>query len=100
MYRERILTDKLQKLVASFPAVVVSGARQVGKTTLLRHVFPDYDYAVFDPSIDLENARSEPDLFLRNAHRDLRIGAGAVLCAVDRPRWITEDTSALPWNTL
>jgi len=66
MYRERILTDKLLKLVGAFPVVVVSGARQVGKTTLLRHVFPDYDYAVFDPSIDLERARSEPDLFLRN----------------------------------
>jgi len=66
MYKERILTSKLLKLVEAFPVVVVSGARQVGKTTLLRHVFPDYDYAVFDPSIDLENARGEPDLFLRN----------------------------------
>lgn len=68
MYKERVLTGKLLKLVKAFPVVVVSGARQVGKTTLLRHVFPDDDYVVFDPSIDLENARSEPDLFLRN-HR-------------------------------
>jgi uncharacterized protein len=66
MYQERILTGKLQRLAEAFPVVVVSGARQVGKTTLLRHVFPDHDYAVFDPSIDLENARGEPDLFLRN----------------------------------
>jgi predicted AAA+ superfamily ATPase len=48
--------------------VVVSGARQVGKTTLLRHVFPELDYVVFDPTIDMENARAEPDLFLHN-HR-------------------------------
>lgn len=66
MYKDRILTGKLLKLAEAFPVVVVSGARQVGKTTLLRHVFPDHDYTVFDPSIDLENARSEPDLFLRN----------------------------------
>ncbi|MBM4029199.1 MAG: hypothetical protein FJ280_27945 [Planctomycetes bacterium] len=66
MYKERILTARLRKLMDAFPVVLVSGARQVGKTTLLRHVFPDHDYAVFDPSIDLENARSEPDLFLRN----------------------------------
>jgi hypothetical protein len=59
-------TGKLRKLADAFPVVVVSGARQVGKTTLLRHVFPDYDYAVFDPSLDLEDARGEPDLFLRN----------------------------------
>ena len=36
----------------------------------------------------------------RQAHRDLQIGAGAILCAVERPRGITEDTAAIPWNTL
>ena len=53
-------------MVDSFPVVVVSGARQVGKTTLVRHLFPQFDYVVFDPAIDLESARQEPDLFLRN----------------------------------
>jgi len=53
-------------MVASFPVVVVSGARQVGKTTLVRHLLPHFDYVVFDPTVDLENARREPDLFLRN----------------------------------
>ena len=66
MYRGRHLSARLQQLSAAFPAVVVSGARQVGKTTLLRHLFPDYDYVVFDASIDQENARREPDLFLKN----------------------------------
>ena len=66
MYRFRTLTHRLRRLVATFPVVVVSGARQVGKTTLLRHVFPDHDYVVFDASLDVENARGEPDLFLKN----------------------------------
>ena len=66
MYRDRLISERLQQLAGSFPVVVVSGARQVGKTTLLRHVFPTHDYVVFDPSIDLEGARREPDLFLRN----------------------------------
>ena len=48
MYVKRSVTDKLRKLVKAFPVVVVSGARQVGKTTLLRHVFPDLDYVAFD----------------------------------------------------
>ena len=68
MYVERGVTAKLRKLIAAFPVVVVSGARQVGKTTLLRHVFPELDYVAFDPSIDVENARAEPDIFLHN-HR-------------------------------
>lgn len=66
MYRHRLLTERLVSLVEAFPVVVVAGARQVGKTTLLRHVFPGHDYVVFDASIDQENARLEPDLFLKN----------------------------------
>lgn len=66
MYRHRILSDRLHALTAAFPVVVVSGARQVGKTTLLRHIYPDRDYVVFDASLDLENARRESDLFLKN----------------------------------
>ena len=56
----------LQQLFAAFPVVVITGARQVGKTTLLRQVFPTLDYVVFDASLDLEQARSEPELFLKN----------------------------------
>ena len=66
VYRARLTSQKLKALAAAFPVVVVTGARQVGKTTLLRHLFPSFDYFVFDPAIDLENARKEPDLFLKN----------------------------------
>ena len=66
MYKERLLSQRIIRLAETFPVTVVSGARQVGKTTLLLHLFPGYDYVVFDPSIDLENARKDPDLFLRN----------------------------------
>ena len=52
-----------------FPAVVVTGARQVGKSTLLRHALRDAaDFVVFDPVVDVENARRDPELFLEN-HR-------------------------------
>lgn len=34
----------------------------------------------------------------RKAHPDQRIGHGLMLCAVDQPRWISEDVLALPWN--
>lgn len=56
----------LQSLFAAFPVVVVTGARQVGKTTLLKQVFPALDYVVFDASLDVEQARREPELFLKN----------------------------------
>ncbi|MBN1787395.1 MAG: ATP-binding protein [Sedimentisphaerales bacterium] len=66
MYKERIITSRLKKLFDSFPSVVILGARQVGKSTLVQHVFPKLDYFVFDPVIDMGNARSDPDLFLDN----------------------------------
>ncbi|MDO8527742.1 MAG: DUF4143 domain-containing protein [Deltaproteobacteria bacterium] len=63
-YIRRQCEGKLKQLAAHFPVVVVSGARQVGKSTLLEHTFPQYTRIVFDPIMDIENARSEPDLFL------------------------------------
>lgn len=56
----------LRHLFEHFPVVVVSGARQVGKTTLLRQAYPAMDYVVFDASQDVEQARREPELFLKN----------------------------------
>ncbi len=53
-------------MVGRFPVVVVSGARQVGKSTLLKHVLPEWDMVVFDPATDVGNARRDPDLFLDN----------------------------------
>ena len=65
-YKNRISTNKLNKLVQHFSVVVVSGARQVGKSTLLKHQFPEWDIVVFDPIMDVGNAKSDPELFLAN----------------------------------
>jgi len=65
-YVERHISQKLEKLFKHFPCVVVLGARQVGKSTLLQHVFPDIPVVVFDPVQDIQNARQDPDLFLAN----------------------------------
>jgi len=47
--------------------VVLSGARQVGKSTLLREALgPAWPTVVFDPVVDVENARQDPELFLAN----------------------------------
>jgi len=65
-YKNRVLSDKLSRLVDHFSVVVVCGARQVGKSTLIAHQFPDWDAVVFDPVIDVGNARRDPELFLSN----------------------------------
>lgn len=65
-YTHRLIEKRLAEFVSHFPVIVVVGARQVGKTTLLKALFPAADYVVFDPAIDVEHARQDPDLFLQN----------------------------------
>ena len=65
-YRIRYAEEKLRRLVQYFRVVLVTGARQVGKTTLIRHVFPEYRMLTLDPDQDLFGAREDPDLFLDN----------------------------------
>ena len=49
---DRLLRGRLRGLARRFPALVILGARQVGKTTLARAVFADSHYA------DLEDPRT------------------------------------------
>lgn len=66
-YRSRAIESTLKALCAHFPVVAVLGARQVGKSTLVKHLFEtEYETVVFDPVQDIEQARAEPDLFLAN----------------------------------
>lgn len=65
MYFPRGIEERLERLSRYFPAVVVSGARQTGKTTILRHCFPDYDYVSLDLPSKAEQAEVNPSAFLR-----------------------------------
>ncbi len=93
-YLPRHLNDRLIRMVAHFPVVVVAGARQVGKTTWLEHALPDWDRVTLDATVDVEGARRDPDLFLRNRPSPLVIDevqyapelVAALKRAVDRDR--------------
>lgn len=61
----REITARIISLARTFPAVVVTGARQVGKTTLLRQAFPDHSYVSLDSVPDAEMAERGPEAFLR-----------------------------------
>lgn len=66
-YRSRYLESRIKRLFEHFPVVVITGARQVGKTTLIEHCFSKKVKTVtFDPVIDVGNARAEPEFFLQN----------------------------------
>jgi hypothetical protein len=66
-YHSRLIEPTVTALCHHFPVVAVLGARQVGKSTLVKHLFgAEYEGIVFDPVQDVGQARAEPDLFLAN----------------------------------
>lgn len=65
MWIERRISDTLQRAFKQFPVVVVTGARQAGKTSLVRHHFPNADYVTFDIPREAESARLDFPAFLR-----------------------------------
>ena len=63
-YIPRRLTTVLLDAVRHFPAVVVTGPRRAGKTTLIRRLFPEAQYVLLeDPDIQAR-VRSDPRAFL------------------------------------
>lgn len=65
-YRHRAIESRLKSLAKHFPVVVVTGARQVGKSTLLAHLFgKNARHIVFDPVTDEFGARRDPQFFLQ-----------------------------------
>jgi len=64
-YRRRHTERKIRQYRKVFPVLLVTGARQVGKSTLLREVLgPDVPHVVFDPVLDVGAARQDPEFFL------------------------------------
>lgn len=66
-YCRRLHHDRLVRLFEHFPIVAILGARQVGKSTLVKQAFEDrLKTVVFDPVEDVGQARRDPDFFLQN----------------------------------
>jgi predicted AAA+ superfamily ATPase len=59
MYIKRHIDKVLERLKKSFPAVMVTGARQVGKTTLLLNNAPDAGYSTFDDYVLLDGVKKD-----------------------------------------
>jgi predicted AAA+ superfamily ATPase len=67
MYYERTLEDRWLALSGEFPVLLLTGPRQVGKTTLLRHLLDDAQrrYVTLDDPVARTLATEDPVLFLQ-----------------------------------
>lgn len=62
---ERSITQEFQTLLQEYPVVTVLGPRQAGKTTLVRHVLPNYRYISLEDPDHRELAQQDARAFLR-----------------------------------
>lgn len=63
-YITRDIEPRLERLLVSSPCVAVTGPRQAGKSTLLKHCLQDYNYVTLDDPLSREQALADPNFFL------------------------------------
>ena len=69
--KPRTISKLIHKVIKTFPAIVLTGPRQSGKTTLLKHEFPNYQYASLeDPDVRIR-AKDDPNGFLNQFEKQV-----------------------------
>src|ERR1700686_4125267 len=65
MWIPRDVEARLKRSAKTRPVIVLTGARQTGKTSTFRHLFPDYAFVSLDLPTEAEQAEKEPERFLQ-----------------------------------
>ncbi len=75
MYLKRHISDYISRMRKQFKVLLLTGPRQVGKATMLSHMFAsDYNYVVLDDYLELETAKNDPGLFFKNNRMPVIVG--------------------------
>jgi len=91
--QKRAIKEVIERIFRDFPVVVLSGARQVGKSTFLQEEFPGFKYLSMDDYVVLEQAKIDPASLWKDADKVIIDEAqkvpeifSAVKLTVDRTR--------------
>jgi predicted AAA+ superfamily ATPase len=60
IYKKRWISPQIKSAIKSFPIVIIIGARQVGKSTLLKNEFAEFKYISLDDLTIMAQAKSDP----------------------------------------
>ena len=67
MYINRHILPFVSRMKNQFRVLLITGSRQVGKSTLLKEkLLPEYEYVTLDDFTELSLAQNDPTLFLKN----------------------------------
>lgn len=64
MWIPRNIENTVSDYTQQFPVLILTGARQSGKTTLYQHLFPRFNYVSLDDPFEAERAEQSPQEFL------------------------------------
>lgn len=78
MYIPREIEKEIQRGASDFPVLTITGPRQSGKTTMIKHLFPEKTYVSLENPDNYEIARTDPRGFL-NQHMN-----GVILDEIQR----------------
>jgi predicted AAA+ superfamily ATPase len=78
IYIPRNAESRLQHFASGYPVVVLTGPRQSGKSTLVKHAFPDHHYVSLEDLDQREFAETDPRGFLN------QFSGGAILDEAQR----------------
>ena len=65
MWISRAVEPRLEHSAKTRPVVVLTGARQTGKTSTFLRLFPDYAFVSLDLPVEAETAEKDPGIFLQ-----------------------------------
>ena len=98
----RHLAQQLTAHLRTMPAVVLTGARQTGKSTLAQTGVPSRRFVSLDDFDVLDAAREQPESLLGGTSpltrsMETKRGRGLLLHTGDTVEWLTPDVLAVPW---
>lgn len=90
----RVAESQIRRLLSLFPCVAVLGARQVGKTTLIKKILPQAPFYDMEKQAEFSRAKADPDFFLSSLNTPAVIDEAqkvpelfsALRAAIDRDR--------------
>ena len=72
-YIERSISDVVLEAAKYFPVVCITGPRQSGKTTLVKHLFPDFERFTLENVDTRTYAQHDPIAFLGQTEKGMVI---------------------------
>lgn len=73
MWIQRNIEQTIRQLVDTRPALLLTGVRQSGKTSLLKKLYPDAAYVTLDRVLTAQSAEENPGYFLRQFEKEAHV---------------------------